>query len=317
MTELGRLEQVDIRDVFGSEPAGFTPWLCTQDGLDLLSKALQFELEVIQREHPVGTYSLDILARRKGTDEMVVIENQYWQTDHKHLGQLLTYAAGVGADGSGAKTIVWVATSFAEPHRAALDWLNKCTDPGIQFFGVEFQLLKIGDSAPAPWFKVVSKPNAWQKQLTQETAQFSETHETYREFWTDFIGYCGENTTLQFDSPQPRHWLSTDIGRSGFGVNLTASRRLKKLECQLWIHARNAKSAYRMLLADRAIITERLGSQVQFDEMPTKGPSKIFEVSPGDVGDRDQWPNIHKWLKERGELYAEVFRPLVKRLNLD
>ncbi len=97
---------------------------------------------------------------------MVVIENQFGKTDHDHLGKLMTYAAGVGNDGMGARTMVWVAEIFTEPHRAALDWLNKCTVPEIRFFGAELELWRIADSPYAPKFNLVSKPNDWQKQLT-------------------------------------------------------------------------------------------------------------------------------------------------------
>ena len=60
-----------------------------------------------------------------------------------------------------------------------------------------------------------------------------------------------------------------------------------------------------------------LGSQVEFDEMPTKHPCKIFEKAIGDVNNRETWPIIHQWLKERGEAYVAVFTPLVKQLKLD
>src|SRR5271156_5846626 len=132
--QLGKLERVNIRDVWKSEAQDFTPWLCQPENLSILSDAVGLELEVQEKEFHIGEFRLDILARVKESGEAVVIENQFWKTDHSHLGQLLTYAAGVG-EGGGAKSVIWLTESFAEPHRSALDWLNRITDPSIKFFG--------------------------------------------------------------------------------------------------------------------------------------------------------------------------------------
>jgi hypothetical protein len=317
MVRFGKLEIVPIREGWPREDTEFTPWLATDENLSSLGEEIGFGLELVEMESGVGQYRVDILAKRVGTDETVVIENQFGKTDHSHLGQLLTYAAGVGAEGTGAKTIVWIAENFTEPHRAALDWLNQCTEPGIRFFGVELQLWRIGESALAPKFSVVSRPNDWQKQLTQETAVTSGVYQLYKEFWTAFIEYCGDQTSLLMTSAPAQHWLPTSIGRRGFSINLTASKRDKKLECQLWIEARQAKSAFATLLSHREAIVSALGSHVEFDEMPTKQACKIFEKTTGDVNNRENWPIIHQWLKERGEAYVAVFTPLVKQLKLD
>ena len=84
----------------------------------------------------------------------MLIDNQFERTDHGHLGQPLTYAAGLEA-----VTIIWVAERFPDEHRAALDWLNEKTDDGVNFFGLDVELWRIGDSPFAPKFNFVSKPN--------------------------------------------------------------------------------------------------------------------------------------------------------------
>ena len=71
----------------------------------------------------------------------MLIENQIERTDHTHLGQILTYAAGLQA-----AVIVWVSARFTDEHRAALDWLNTVTQDGFAFFGVEVELWRIGVS---------------------------------------------------------------------------------------------------------------------------------------------------------------------------
>jgi len=131
---------VEIRQGWPREDQDFTPWLASDENLSLLAAEIGIDLEFVETESVVGQYRADILAKRAGTDEIVVIENQFGWTDHTHLGQLLTYAAGAGADGGGARTVVWIAEHFTEPHRATLDWLNRCTEPSILFFAVAIQL---------------------------------------------------------------------------------------------------------------------------------------------------------------------------------
>ena len=89
------------------------------------------------------------------------------------------------------------------------------------------------------------------------------------------------------------------------------------MECQLWIEGKGSKSAFAKLLDQREAIVSILGSKVVFDEMPGRGPCKIYEVMSGDVSDRSEWRAIHRWLKERGEAYAGVFKPLVSQLEVE
>ena len=319
MPDFGKLERVAIRDAWPSEPSHFTPWLSVAENLTSLGEEIGIELEFVGKEYSVGTYYLDILARRAGTEEAVVIENQFGSTDHSHLGQVLTYAAGVGSDGAGARTIIWIAEKFNEPHRAALDWLNANTEPGVRFFGVELQLWRIGTSAFAPKFSVVSKPNDWQKQLTQKTSTLTTTEENYIAFWNGFFSFCDmEGTTLQYATgPRKTSWLPTRIGVPGFGVNLNAVKTLKRLECHLWIDHARASEAFAELLSRKEEILLALGDQVQFDEMLGKHASKIYQVIDADVTKSDEWPTAYKWLKERGEAFVAVLAPIVKQLKLD
>ncbi len=271
------------------------------------------ELSLSAVESRVGPFRADIVAKRTDCDETVIIENQFGYTDHDHLGKLLTYTAGLGASG-GAKTAIWIAGIFREEHRAALDWLNQRTDSDLNFYGVQLELWRIGGSLAAPRFHVVSRPNAPQKKLAQEASNLTETQRLYQRFWQAFIDYCGTDTKLVMGSAPAQHWLGTAIGRTGFGVNLTASKRDKKLECQLWVEGDSAKNAFANLLTRAQVISGTLGDQVIFDEMLGKKTCKVYETAFGDVSDEESWPGLHAWLKARGEAYVTVFRPLAQQL---
>ncbi|MBM3140495.1 MAG: hypothetical protein FJZ92_09925 [Chloroflexi bacterium] len=163
----GRLTRIAATSAEGwrNETSDFTPWLA--ENLDRLGEAVGLSLELREREHRVGRYYLDLLADSRG--RTVIIESQFGKTDHDHLGKLLTYCAGTAAD-----VVVWIAESLTEEHRAALEWLNESTRAEVLFYGVELELLKIGDPAPAPHFKVVVAPNEIVKERPPASAGMEE-----------------------------------------------------------------------------------------------------------------------------------------------
>lgn len=138
--KLARLEKVELRNQWKDEAKDFTPWLAEVENIELLGEAIGMELEVIAKEEKVGSFSADILCKDIVTNRNVVIENQLEQTDHSHLGQVITYCAGLQAS-----TFIWIASQIREEHRAAVDWLNAITDESYNFFAIEVQLFKIGD----------------------------------------------------------------------------------------------------------------------------------------------------------------------------
>lgn len=180
--ELGQLEQVDLRAVWESEPYSFTPWLAQQSNLDRLAEVLELpELDLVQIEKSVSEFSVDIVAKMRDTGDIVAIENQLELSDHTHLGQSLTYAAGTGA-----KAVIWVCKRFKEGHLAALEWLNRVTDDEIGFFGVEIEAWKIGNSLPAPKFNVVVRPNVWARNVRERATSITPVQAQNIEYWRAF-----------------------------------------------------------------------------------------------------------------------------------
>lgn len=158
-----RLERIHVRQGWPDEARHFTPWLAAN--LDYLGSEIGLALELKGQEHQVGRYYLDLLLE-DAAGRVVIVENQFGQTDHDHLGKLLTYCAGTQAS-----VIVWIAETLTAEHIAALEWLNENTITDVGFFGVEVQLLRIADSPFAPHFDVVVRPNEWKKEVRQQRAQ--------------------------------------------------------------------------------------------------------------------------------------------------
>lgn len=158
--DLDHLKKVELRKVWPHEALDFTKWLSSPANLNMLGEAVGVELELIETESSVGSFNVDIYAQEAGTGRKVIIENQLEETNHDHLGKVITYAAG-----KGAQVIIWVVSHARDEHRQAIEWLNEHTDNDFGFFLVEIELWTIGDSKPAPRFNVVGQPNEWTKAL--------------------------------------------------------------------------------------------------------------------------------------------------------
>ena len=163
MTNLGRLEEIrDLRNAWPHEALDFTPWLAEDENISILGDAVGMEIAVDETESAVGDFSVDIMATEVGTGRKIIIENQLEDTDHDHLGKLITYASGKSAD-----IVIWVVKRAREEHRSAIEWLNNHTDENIALFLVEIKLYQIGSSDIAVKFEVVEKPNDWTRKPTE------------------------------------------------------------------------------------------------------------------------------------------------------
>lgn len=104
MINLGTLKEIDdLRSVWQHEALNFTPWVA--ENVDLLADAVGLDITVDETESSVGDFNVDIYASETGTDRKIIIENQLEDTDHDHLGKLITYAFGKGAD-----VVIWQET---------------------------------------------------------------------------------------------------------------------------------------------------------------------------------------------------------------
>lgn len=159
MQTLGTLTEItDLRTVWPHEATDFSPWLA--NNIERLNEALGIQIVIQDTESPVGNFAVDIYATDADTGKRIIIENQLEQTDHDHLGKLITYASG-----KDASLIIWVVKHAREEHRASIEWLNAHTDEDIGFILIELKLYRIGNSDVAPFFQVLERPNNWAKEM--------------------------------------------------------------------------------------------------------------------------------------------------------
>ncbi|MBX3548773.1 MAG: DUF4268 domain-containing protein [Xanthobacteraceae bacterium] len=314
--QLGRLTPVNLREVWRHEANEFTPWLALPDNMALLAETLGLgELSVQGTEVPVGNFKIDILAQNLEGD-VVVIENQFGATDHTHLGQIMTYVAGR----EGAATVIWIAESFREEHRAAIDWLNASTIEGFNFFAVEIEALRIGDSLPAPRFNIVGKPNEFTRDVTRTTRQVnqgprSELQQSYFQYWSEFKEYlAANNSKFSNDRDLYDYWCGFRIGRSGIQFAATASIRDKLLCTQLYISRSDNKATYRALERDKAKIEREFGGALEWEELPGRTASRIAVYKNSDPAINSDRPQQFAWMSQNLDQLRRVFLERVKNI---
>lgn len=317
MTKLGRLESVDLRSIWTSESSDFTPWLAQAENLVLLGDAIGIELELEAQEKNVGPFRADILCKDTATGQWVLVENQLERTDHTHLGQLLTYAAGLKA-----VTIVWVALRFTEEHRAALDWLNEITDDRFNFFGLEIEAWRIGASEPAPKFNVISKPNDWSRSVGSaaskiETAGLSERQSIQLAYWTAFRDVVAERKgPVKPAKPQAQTWLMFSAGRSDVRLVATANFQRNRITCQVSTFGSYSKAIFHRLFEQKGAIEAEVGEKLDWRERPDMKESHIvLDLEGQNPADESQWPEQHAWLAERLDRLYRAVAPRVRQLD--
>lgn len=316
-TNLGRLQKVDLREIWTSESGDFTPWLAQESNIRLLGETIGIELEVEAQEKPVGPFRADILCKDTASQTWVLIENQLEKTDHTHLGQLMTYAAGLDA-----ATIVWVAAEFRDEHRAAIDWLNEITSDEFSFFGLEVELWKIGTSASAPKFNVVSKPNDWSRSVSSAAKDtfdgtLSDTRQLQLEYWTALREVMVVNGgVVNPTKAHPQGFMDFSLGKSGIWLCASIRVRDKGVTVLLVIGTKDSLAYFKLLEQNRAIYEQTFGEPLKWQERPGQKQKLVFiRLEDADPKDRTDWERQHAWIYEKLQRFHKTFSDAAKGLD--
>jgi hypothetical protein len=282
------------RDAWPHEAQHFTPWLL-QNATEL-GEALGMDLELAKAEHSVGDFSLDLIGRDLATNELVIIENQLERSDHGHLGQLLTYAAGTDAG-----HIVWIADEFRNEHRAALDWLNERTGQDTRFFAVEVSVVRIDDSPLAPLFDVVVQPNDWRKSVrsTSSSGGASARQQQYQLLWTRCLDELRERAPgwTNQRSPAGLNWISLPAGTSNVIYALAYGREGPRVE--LYFSSSQAEvneESFEHLLRYRTQLESAFGRPLEWQRLAGKKACRVCTSStPVSLGEEKALEGLVDW----------------------
>ena len=287
--EFGEITPVDVRKIWPNEATDFTPWLAKN--INRLGKVLEMDLEVQGEEADVGEFSLDILAKDLGSGRTVIIENQLKETDHDHLGKLLTYAGGFSAG-----VLVWISTSLRDEHRKALEWLNETTREGVDCFGVVVEAIRVDSSKPAINFKLVVFPNEWPP---KEIRHPSRKGQAYKDYFQQLIDEL--RTKHKFTGAkvaQPQNWYSFSSGMAG--IIFSNSFALGgKVRAEVYIDFQDQeknKALFDTLYEIRNQIDKEYGEPLSWERMDDKRASRIAAYRNGAIdAPPAQLQEIKKW----------------------
>lgn len=300
--ELGIITKInDLRLVWPHEAYDFSKWLSQEDNLSTLSDAVGVDIVLPELESPVGEFSVDLYATEDGTGRKIIIENQLEDTNHDHLGKIITYAAGKEAE-----VIIWIVKKARDEHRQAIEWLNTHTDNSIGIFLVEIELWQINDSPFAPKFNVVARPNDWAKSM-KAVEGLSDTKKLQLEFWQEFVDYAYNNVqfekTFSRRKPLPQHWFDLPLGHSEYHLALTVNTQKKRLGAEIYIN--DDKSVFELFKQNKSDIEKVFEEKLEWHE--AKKACRILFLRSADIKDNHNgWKDLFDWYIEASLKFKEI-----------
>ena len=307
---VGRLEKVDLREVWINEAKDFTTWL--ENNLDILSEQLDISLSLLEREKSAGAFSADIFAEGPNGDQ-VVIENQLEKTDHDHLGKLITYLSNLEA-----KTAIWITSHPRPEHITAVNWLNEISPPDTSFFLVKVEAYKIGGSEPAPFFTAICSPSVEAKQIGEQKEELAERHVRRLEFWKELLDRAKSKTNLHSNvSPSKDNWVAAGAGKSGMGWSYSIT--MDKGSVELYIDRPDKNETdqiYGNLLDDRDDIDREFGEPLLWDKVEGRRVCRIKSFSKvGGLKDVASWDRIQDDMVDRMVRLEGALRPRLLKIK--
>ena len=290
--ELGNLEQVDLRQAWPHEARSFTPWL--SENIEMLSSVIGIPLELEGQEVAVEQFSADILARNPRDDSRVLIENQLEQSDHGHIGQIMTYLAGLDVN-----TVIWIAAGFREPHLSAIRWLNDHTIEPFAFFAIKLSVVRIADSPMAPVFEVVVKPNTWERQLqsiAKETQSSSGVGEVRKKFWTYYLEKYPEEGQYGPANGSSNRW------RPVIEAELVVSSYISKGSVGLFVRGHRGvdqKEVWNQIEPFTEELIRKTGGSITSD-------GSFHDFWRIDTSNESNWDEMADWLYQKSRTYENA-----------
>lgn len=308
--KLGKIKEVDIRSVWPHEQYDFSKWLADEENIRALGEEMNLSLTDVDTEQFVGSYRCDIICKDELTGKSVLIENQLEQTNHDHLGKIITYASGLDAS-----VVVWIVAKARDEHASAIEWLNKHTDDEISFFLIEVHAYTIGDSAPAPMFKIVEQPNDFAKTVKAiaHKGELNETQTNRIQFWTQFNDVI-EQRGKPFNKRKATsdHWYSVAIGSSQCHISIDLVNKEHRIRVGVWVP--DNKELYDCFYEHKDEIEDSAGCNFVWDRLDNKKAAIICTYIPGlNYNKQENYPELMNKIVDLVIVMRSAFTPFINK----
>lgn len=302
---IGKLEEVDIRELWKHEQYDFSEWLSKKENIENLNDILGLTLVDISKETYVGSYRCDLFAKDETTGIKVIIENQLEMSNHDHLGKIITYASGLDA-----RVIVWIVKEAREEHRSAIEWLNNNTNSNINFFLIEIHAYKIGNSDNAPMFQVIEQPNDFIKnnKSTNSNDTMNKSQSQRLEFWNQFNNVLIERgKPFNIRKATTDHWYNVAIGTSDAHIDITLVNKDSVIGVELYIT--DNKELFDKLYQRKDEIENDLGLKLDWRRLNNSKASRIVTFIKGlNFDDHGNYNELMNKTIDLAVLMRDVFK---------
>lgn len=305
---IGKLKEVDIRELWKHEQYDFSEWLSKKENIENLNEILGLTLIDISKETYVGAYRCDLFAKDETTGIKVIIENQLEVSNHDHLGKIITYASGLDA-----KVVVWIVKEAREEHRSAIEWLNNNTNSSVNFFLIEIHAYKIGESDPAPMFQVVEQPNDFIKnnKSTNRDESMNKSQSQRIEFWNQFNNVVIERgKPFNIRKATTDHWYNVAIGTSDAHIDITLVNKDSLIGVELYIT--DNKELFDKLYERKDEIEQELGFKLDWRRLDNSKASRIvYHIKGLNFDDHSNYNELMNRTIDLAVLMRNVFKKYI------
>lgn len=308
MRELGRLESVPVREVWTGGETEFTKWLA--DNSDYISEATGAAMpDELRAEQSMANFRVDLVGQVEDGD-FVVVENQFGDSDHDHLGKLVTYAAA-----SKAKTAIWIVEGARAEHIEAINLLNQV--PSTSFYMLALEVVKISDSLPAPKLTLIVGPSEESRSVaeTRQDAQrdLAERQILRQKFWKQLLEQARKRTPA-FSGRQGTTG-NTLNGRTGLsGVNFYYNIKEHQGTIGLFISTGDEvtnQAIYEQLATAREQIESVFGRELNW-HIPEGKPWREIWTKAARTGYRDEdWATTQEAMISAMERFEQALKPFI------
>jgi len=224
---------------------------------------------------------------------------------------------------TGSVRVMLVAADFAPELTTSVMWLNQ---QGLDITCIRLKPYRLDGQVLLDVSQIIPLPEAEdyvvrvRAQVHEQRKAATGRHQIFRRFWAQLIERSKAKTTLLANrNTTSDHWLSAGIGRAGFGLNLSLTQEIGRVECYIRLPGEGERSdkAFEALFSQRGAIEAKFGSELDWQPLPLRSGARICVEMPGGWKLPDEkWPEFQDAMINAMVKLADALRDPIQRLGV-